>query len=66
MTTAVPASPWKSTSKIRTALTGRKGTSKCFGWSSKRYLRASTSAPQTIMASFANSAGCIENSDEPR
>ena len=66
ITTAVPASPWKTTSKINTELTGRNGTSRCFGRSSSRCLRASTSAPQMMMASLANSAGWMENRREPR
>jgi hypothetical protein len=66
ITTAVPASPWNSTSKIKIPVSGRNGTSRCLGRSSSRCLRASRSAPQMIMASLANSAGWMVNDSEPR
>ncbi len=65
ITTAVPASPWKTTSKIISPVTGTNGISRCFGWSSSFCLRDRTSAAQMIMASLANSEGWIRKDALP-
>lgn len=53
----VPRSCCSTTRLISSSETGTNGTSRCLGWSSSFCLRASRSAPHTMMASLASSDG---------
>lgn len=61
----VPRSCCSTTNEISSRETGTNGTSRCFGRSSRSCLRARMSAPQTTMASFANSDGWMRKKDVP-